>query len=237
MPLSIKDLVGLFLEGDLMAYKQATSLDDQTIRALHQSIGDYILLHNRANRINDIKEAIEKGQVQTAAEFLTMKSSIDYEKDPVALMVFEYALNLTLKDHQVHGIRQMIEPVEGELLRFKSVLIQRIQGGGKSLVFGHIMALLKADGYHLSIHVPATSQYTSIVYEMGRRSGHVFGQRERTFIFDDNPLKFTPRYLSWILNMLKETIVTKGYVTTTSASLRAFKGQIFKDAPRNPPFT
>ena len=61
----------------------------------------------------------------------------------------------------------MVIKAAGNETKFRSILLQRIQGGGKSLVFGHIMALLKADGYHLSVHVPATPQYQTTVWYCG----------------------------------------------------------------------
>jgi hypothetical protein len=232
--LEIDDCVGLFLQGDEEGYRkvlQDANIED--IVKLHNMIGDYILTYNKANRYKALKNALDRLEkvqnssdrlevdtaLQKVAEELSVETLVNAAKDPNALMVFEYALNLTLKDHQVKGVRDMIE----SLNKNRSVLLQRIQGGGKSLVFGHIMALLKADGYHLSIHVPATSQYQTSVYDMQARSKQLFNQRERTLVFDDEPLKFTPEYLTWMKEMLKETIVNREYITITNESLRAMR--------------
>lgn len=242
--LTIEDCVGLFLQGNADAYQAATGLTDPIeIEKLHNQIGDYILFHNKANRYHALVKAfkcLEKvkksphTEEQLAAAYhkigeeLSVNKAYDPFVDPRALMVFEFALNLTLRQHQVDGIRDMLQKIKNNPNKFQSVLLQRIQAGGKSLVFGHIMALLKADGYHLSVHVPATSQYATAINDMKARSEHAFGQRERTLVFDDDPLKFTPEYLSWMKTMLMECIVNREYVTITNESLRALRCKYLK---------
>lgn len=244
-PLEMRECVGLFLQGDAEGYRRATGLtNEEDIAQLHNMIGDYIGLHNKANRYAQVVNALDrlervhtkkprdeakvKAALQTLAEELNVQTKVDPDEDPRALLVFEYGLNLTLKEHQVDGIRDMIKVADPQKARFRSVLLQRIQGGGKSLVFGHIMAQFKADGYHLSVHVPATAQYRTTIYDMSNKSDRLFGQRERTLEFDDDPLKFTPKYLTWMLNMLKETVVDRGYVSITNESLRAMRCKYLK---------
>lgn len=243
--LEIKDCIGLFLQGSPDAYRSATNLENKDeILKLHNMIGDYILTHNKANRYKETLKSIDRlknvyqdknhtktqlaAAMQRVAENLSLNKAIDPAVDPRAFMVFEYGLNLTLKPHQVEGLRDMLEMEKDDPTRFRSVLLQRIQGGGKSLVFGHIMALLKADGYHLSVHVPVTAQYQTSLYDMSARSEELFGQRERTLVFDDDPLKFTPEYLTWMNNMLKEAVVNREYVTVTNETLRALRCKYIK---------
>lgn len=253
--LNIRDCVGLFLQGDVEGYRRLTHLQsEEEIAAFHNSIGDYILYHNKVNRYRQVIKAFDRlekvyqsphspEQLQSALQRLAeelntstdsldrlqkLKAAGDTEKDPAALLVFEYVLNLSLKEHQVEGIRDMTQAVDDQKARFRSVLLQRIQGGGKSLVFGHIMAFLKADGYHLSIHVPTTPQYQTSLYDMRERSEQLFGQREHTIVFDDDPLKFTPKYLTWMKRMLEESIVNRDYVTMTNETLRAMRCKYLK---------
>jgi hypothetical protein len=148
--------------------------------------------------------------------------------NPAVPLVFEYALNLTLKDQQLEGLHDMMQAADTAKTRYRSALLQRIQGAGKSLVFGHIMALLKADGYHLSVHVPATPQYKTALYDMRERSEQIFRQREHTLVFDDEPAKFTPEYLTWMKQMLAECIVRRDYVTLTNETLRAMRCKYIK---------
>ncbi|MDP1834381.1 MAG: hypothetical protein Q8K75_00480 [Chlamydiales bacterium] len=249
-PLSVRECVGLFLQGDLESYRRSTHLDKkEDIALLHQMIGEYVAIHNRAQRDVHILKALDAlaaaqkadkelnlpepsenlaYRLQRVAEELSVKRSIDPSIDSAALMVFEYQLGLVLKDHQVKGIRDMRKVDRNDPTRIRSVILQRIQGGGKSLVFGHVMALLKADGYHLSVHVPPTAQYDTALYDMAYRSNQIFGQKENTIVFNDDPLRFTPKYLNGIKTMLEETIVNRQYVNITVESLQAMRCKYLK---------
>ena len=116
----------------------------------------YIITHNNAHRCKQVNKVLDKledihekgadgtkmhAALQRLAEELTVKRSIHTGEDPNALMVFEYAMELTLKEHQVQGIRDMVIKVQEMRPSLRSILLQRIQGGGKSLVFGHIIFL------------------------------------------------------------------------------------------------
>ncbi len=235
-PLAIQDCIALFLLGDPDAYQRDTNLKNpEDIAGLHQKIGEYIISHNQLQRYDSVVKILDKlslnsedpGLLQQLGEELS-RSPAYHDADPVAFMVFEYSLNLMLRDHQVAGIRDMMEIDPSNRLRLKSKLLQRIQGGGKSLVFGHIMALLKADGYHLSVHIPPTAQYQTALYDMAQRSEKIFGQRERNITFDDHPSLFTPKYLQSLNNMLHEAIVCREYVTVTNESLRAMRCKYLK---------
>jgi ankyrin repeat protein len=256
--LDIRDCLGLFLQSDLEVYRRATHLQsEQEIAAFHNQIGDYILYHNKVNQYREVLQAFAQldkvynathtpEQLNSALQSLAeaLYSGTDYASrlkeldsnsstavppyNPAVLLVFEYKLNLSLKDHQVEGLRDMTQAVDTQKTSFRSVMLQRIQAAGKSLVFNHIMALLKADGYHLSVHVPSTPEYKTALYDMRERSEKLFGQREHTLVFDDEPLKFTPLYLNFMLQMLKESIVRRDYVTMTHETLRALRCKYLK---------
>ncbi|MDP1834357.1 MAG: ankyrin repeat domain-containing protein, partial [Chlamydiales bacterium] len=236
-PLTIRDCIGLFLQGDDEIYLSKTNLKkDEDIGDLHQHLGEYIKRHNQYHRhkavLSILDELAIKGEqpalIQQLAEELKLNQAYAPGNDANAMMVFEYSLNLYLHEHQVEGIQDMTEVDPLNPLRFRSKLLQRIQGGGKSLVFGHIMALLKADGYHLSIHVPPTAQYQTALYDMAQRSDQIYGQRERTLVFDDDPLKFTPAYLTSMRETMEEAIVKREYITVTIESLRAMRCKYLK---------
>lgn len=245
-PLTLQDCVGLFLQGDYDNYKRITHLEDpKQIAKLHQRIGEYITLHNYTQRCVAVHQAFEtlkqtlkledndavsrvENALQKLAEELNQFSVVDSKIDPAALLVFEYALGITLKEHQVQGLRDMLQTDPENPTKFRNILLQRIQGGGKSLVFGHLLALLKADGYHLSMHIPATAQYKTALYDMRERSRQLFGQRERTLVFDDDPLKFTPEYLEHVRDTLEEIILNREYLTITIESLRALRCKYLK---------
>lgn len=237
--LVISDCVGLFLTGDEAIYRNKTKLErSEDITRLHQAIGEYIFRHNRQQRYQAVLDDLEKLSLngdsprflQELAEEANFKTAYECleDVDSSIFMVFEYALNLAIRGHLVAGVREMTEVDPANPLRLRSKFLQRIQGGGKSLLFGPVMALFKADGYHLSVHVSPTAQYQTTIYDMAQRSQHIFGQRERTFIFDDEPAKFTPQYLSSLRDTLHETIVRREYITVTSETLRAMRCKYLK---------
>lgn len=251
-PLSMNDCVGLFLTGNSEDYRKATNLtSDQDINRLHTLVGEYIFAHNRTERYRAVEKSLKsldklravphtdeqlKQALQVVAEELSMlKKPEDREhrlegpeNQTATFMVFEYVLGLTLREHQLQGIKDMTEVDMDANYRMRSKILQRIQGGGKSLVFGHIMALLKADGYHLSIHVAPTSAYQTSLYDMKQLSKQIFGQREHTFTFDDDPLKFTPQYLNSIKDTMTEAVVNRDYITVTNETLRAMRCKYLK---------
>ncbi len=233
-PLTIRDCVGLFLQGDEQAYRAATSLGDLgDIAELHQLIGDYLMLHNRVERYKAVLAALDRGSLQAVAEELSRlsQSSSYAQEEPglaAALMVFEYEFGVVLRKDQIEGVLDMTRPDPKDPLRYRSCLVQRIQGGGKSFVFGPLLALLLADGYHLSVHVPPTAQVRTALYNMSMRSQQLAGQREHSFVFDDSPEKFTVEYLGLLRRTLEEAIVRREYVTVSKETLQALRCKYLK---------
>lgn len=230
-PITVKECIALFLQADMASFRRLTNLKtEDDIQVLYQLIGDFIEASNCAQRYKAVLDALEGKDIQKIGEEFSLESNIDPARDHQALMVFEYRLNLVLKEHQIRGLRTMTEkdPHSVDPTKLRSILLQRLQGGGKTLVFGHIMALLKADGYHLSIHVPPTAQYATNVEDMSHRSHRVFGQKERTIIFNDQPFRYTEEYLDWIKGTLEEAIVDRQYVTITNESLQSLRCKYLK---------
>lgn len=241
-PLTIRDCVGLFLQGDEQAYLAVTGLENyEDIAELHQRIGDYLVLHNRVERYRAVVAALDRlakkegpGALQAVAEQLSQlrESCSLVEEEPrlaAALMVFEYVFGVVLRKDQIEGVLDMTRPDPKDPLRYRSYLVQRIQGGGKSFVFGPLLAFLLADGYHLSIHVPPTAQIRTAVYNMSMRSQQLAGQREHSFVFDDSPEKFTVEYLRLLRQTFEEAIVRREYVTASKETLQALRCKYLKE--------
>lgn len=236
------ECIALFLQADPEEFKRLTHLTKgKDIQALYQIIGDYLSLsrkvahvHILQQQVGELKELIEEGGKEEDKKALLQKIGnglsqikyVDPALDPNAFLVLEYGLNLFLKEDQVEGLRAMLPRVDAK--KFPNVLLQRIQGGGKTLVFGHTLALLKADGYHLSIHVPPTPQYGTARYDMQHISGKVYGQKERTLEFDDNPQRFTVEYLTWMRDTMITAVVNKEYISMTNETLRAMRCKYIK---------
>ncbi|HEV8053000.1 MAG TPA: hypothetical protein VGP47_10950, partial [Parachlamydiaceae bacterium] len=244
--LSENDCIALFLLGDPAEFKRITNLtSEKDIQRLYQTIGDYLLLSHKVGHIENIQKDVAKidnllkietsSQIEQAAllqkigEGLAASEQIDFTTDPTAFIVLENGLNLYMKKDQVEGLRDMLTKDGNDPTRFRSILLQRIQGGGKTLIFGPTIALLKADGYHLSIHVPSTAQYSTALYDMQHISGKIFGQKERTLEFDDDPQRYTVEYLSWMKDTMTRAVVEREYITMTNETLRAMRCKYIKE--------
>ena len=237
-----KECMALFLQADPEEFKRLTNLtDNEEIHALYQLIGDYLSLSRKVDHmrilrgyINELEaliDLVDKDKEQNAllqkiGNFLSQGNYVDPEIDPNAFLVLQHGLHLFLKPDQVEGLREMLPT--SDQTKFPNVVLQRIQGGGKTLIFGHALALLKADGYHLSIHVPPTAQYGTARYDMQHISGKVFGQKERTLEFDDNPHRFTVEYLTWMKDTMTTAVVNREYITMTNETLRAMRCKYVK---------
>ncbi len=153
-----------------------------------------------------------------------MRHDLSSCRYPEAILVFEYKLQSLLYEHQIQGLNDMLgNSANGALLQLPDVFLQRIQGGGKTLVFGHLMALCKADGFHLSLHVSPDHQYATNLPQMGKQSQDFFAQQEHSLQFDDHPQHFTSEYLQHTFELLKRAIVNRDYINTTSQTLRALR--------------
>ncbi len=233
--LTIDDCIHLFLRNSVEEYQKHVFLSKERIQTLHQLIGDYLIdsskiaLYKRSlafiQKLEDFSLPLEERTLyeQFLGEELFKQREIDFSSDSPAFLVFEHYLEILLKKDQVEGLRSMIAGSG-----FQNTLIQRLQGGGKTLVFGHIMAYLKADGYHLSIQVPPTSLYTSSLYAMKDKSLTIFKQKERTFVFDDRPQFSTSNFLEKIYETLVEAIVAREYITVTRETLEALEAKCIK---------
>lgn len=237
-----KDCIALFLLGDKEEIKRLTHLEsDADIDGLYQTIGGYLLLARKVDHLEKLSKNLDKLALQTKAnapsdeiddlvqeigDALSKQHHFQPGRDPTAFIVLEHGLNLYMKADQVEGLREMLPALEdGE---FSSLFLQRIQGGGKTLIFGHMLAMMKADGYHLSIHVPASAQYGTLLYEMQHISEKVFGQKERTLQFDDDPERFTVEYLNGMRNTLVKAVNEREYINMTIETLRAMRCKYIK---------
>lgn len=149
----ISDLHGLFLE----AFSEITSLQH------HERINELIKKANSKNgqeffdAINDLKTEINKESHYSIEEF-------------PALAVFEYLAGMRLRKDQPSYVPQ------GEKY-FVDLIIQRLMAAGKTFVLGTILALMKADGYHLSVLIPPSSLFQTNAQDMHQRSVRFFDQK------------------------------------------------------------
>uniref|UniRef100_A0A0G4IFR1 Uncharacterized protein n=1 Tax=Chromera velia CCMP2878 TaxID=1169474 RepID=A0A0G4IFR1_9ALVE len=90
-----------------------------------------------------------------------------------AIVVFEYAANLRLREDQALDMRRLLQPPPSGSSSDRPsdpvpMIIQRLMGGGKTFVLGTLLATCKADGYHLSVLMtPQVSQKHYLVVSPG----------------------------------------------------------------------
>lgn len=232
--LNLDDCILLFLQGDTKKFAQQTDLPQSEINSLYQEIGQYLQLSVEHNHLKNIYTQLEELEsdpnarpegIKKLGELLSTSHPIEDTPNAAAILVFEHKLGLMLRKHQVEGLDEMLSAKDG---RLPDIFLQRIQAGGKTLIWGHLMALLKADGFHLSVHVSPSHQYVSNLYDMGERSKYIFRQEERTLIFDDDPIYFNKEHLDHMYRGLIKAINEKEYINTTSETLRAMRDKYIK---------
>lgn len=244
-PLAIEDYIGMYVHADLEVYERMTRISDKDKLAdLHRMVGAY-LLHSTSTQamertdelLNKLQEAVDlknlgtkdphsieqeiQDLIQNIAEEAGFVWQVNPQNDHPALVVFQERMGVALKTKQLAAVRELMRLHPQDSTRFLDIMVQLIQGGGKTFFIAPTIALIKADGYHASFLVSPTSQIATNLPNMRTISAHAYGQHERTLVFDDSPQYSTPQYLNWMLGYIKQTIHNRAYFNVTKETLRA----------------
>lgn len=229
--LTFDDCLILFLQGDRNVLEKTTGLSSVEAEELFVAIGSFLEKALQQRMEGHLIKEIEKlhirsfdlsAQLQEIGTLMAAKHDLKNATHPSAVLVFEYKMGLFLRQHQIEGLN--------DLTSGSSVFVQRIQAGGKTLIWGHLLALMKANGEQLSVHVSPKHQYASNLYDMGDRSRYAFEQEQNTLIFDDHPEHFTLNYLQLMKDTLENAIQKRQYIHTTVDTLRALRCKYIKNA-------
>jgi hypothetical protein len=216
--LELNDCIAIVLS---KSFDQLDNLDENERIKFNELLQIFVVLSNRQSHLGWVLEDLQiPGNDQKVGEALLQTSQVDLSKDPFMYATFEYFLNqdgmrIALTEEHLAGLNEM----KGA----QSCFIQKLQGGGKTLTWGTITALEKADGYHLSIHVPPSAHVRSALYDMKHLANRLFRLKERTLDFDDNPVHFTPQALKRKLSILERAIVKREFVTIAPETLQAMQ--------------
>uniref|UniRef100_A0A0G4I867 DUF3638 domain-containing protein n=1 Tax=Chromera velia CCMP2878 TaxID=1169474 RepID=A0A0G4I867_9ALVE len=106
-----------------------------------------------------------------------------------AILVFEYFANLRLRDDQATDMERILQldpegSGESRQQDFDPMIVQRLMGGGKTFVLGTLLAMSKADGYHLSLLVPPSALFETNAQDMAQRTWKFFQQKARFIFFE-----------------------------------------------------
>jgi hypothetical protein len=247
--LTLDDAFLLVLKGDFNKIAATLGTDDQEVikNFIHQTheylqlsvkmIHDEIILEkiqeleNVTSQPHTEKELINA--LQAVASVMKEKHDLSGVYRPFAIHLFEHKISeskkIILKDDQIKGLDDMMKRDPTDPLKVFSTFVHRIQAGGKTLIWGQIGAEMKADGYHLSLHVSPTQQYGTNLPDMAHRSKSIFNQKVNTLVFDDRPEYFQNEYLDLMYFTLKKSIFDREYVNTTIESLRSLRDKYIKN--------
>lgn len=229
--LNLEECIDILLKDPLQLTLTA-NIDESKMKSIHGEIVKILEFEVYSNHIKNILKEIttlktlkESEKIETQVLYIADLLSQEHHvkngmKGALAALVFESKMGLILRDYQVSGLKIM--------LKADSVFIQRIQAAGKTLVWGHLLAFLNADGYHLHVHVSPSHQYENNLIEMRDRSLFLFNQKSYPLLFKENPLYFNKVYLENLVNLLCNAILDKEYLHTTKEILRLIRGKFIK---------
>ena len=130
-----------------------------------------------------------------------------------AFLLFEYCADLSLRREQVAKLEQMITPTGNP-----HVILQMIMGAGKTSVLLPILAVLNADGDHLSTVVVPEALFESVLKDMQETSRKAFKQATHVLYFDRNT-QLTAQKLAEMQAELESIRQNKHYLLISSKSL------------------
>ncbi|CDR34964.1 ankyrin repeat domain-containing protein [Criblamydia sequanensis] len=235
-PPTFQEMVSIFLQKNKQGYTRFNpNLTEEEVQTLHNLIGEIVVrsvdhseIGKRIGHLKNLKKMKEKGDetfqfdtLQKLGSSYAENLSVDPSLDP-ELVVFEWAMNMRIRKDQVDAIKQFMDNSEGKP---KNIFLQKIMGAGKTLVLGTLLALKKADGYHLSVLVPTSSLYDPSVDDMRIRSSKVSGQRTQSLSFRRGPEHFNKNFLIYFYNVLITAIVEQDSVILSPETLQSLENQ------------
>lgn len=168
------------------------------ISMIHGALLRHVLLVVTRQHCLRIKRHVEAGDIQSAgAELAKSRLDPDTFRQIVShpmIGVFELEADLRLRRDQFDDIVALLER-RPDSVSFRSMILQRLMAAGKTFVLGTLLALAKADGYHLSVMVPPAALFEQNSADMIARSAAIFGQRARVITFSRHAQDATPTYV------------------------------------------
>eukprot|EP00820_Chromera_velia_P018763 Cvel_6929.t1-p1 / transcript=Cvel_6929.t1 / gene=Cvel_6929 / organism=Chromera_velia_CCMP2878 / gene_product=hypothetical protein / transcript_product=hypothetical protein / location=Cvel_scaffold350:92145-96797(+) / protein_length=655 / sequence_SO=supercontig / SO=protein_coding / is_pseudo=false len=153
-----------------------------------------------------------------------------------AILVFEYAANLRLREDQALDMMRLLQEPSREEERGPStsaetpqgsskppdpvpMIIQRLMGGGKTFVLGTLLATCKADGYHLSVLVTPQALYEMNAQDMAGRTWSFFGQRAHFLNYERESAERTDiARLRYVRRELERAVNQRHYIVIPPAT-------------------
>ncbi|MBS0653900.1 MAG: DUF3638 domain-containing protein, partial [Verrucomicrobia bacterium] len=143
--------------------------------------------------------------------------------DHPEMLVLEYYANISLRKEQRENLIKMT--TLDDRGKFPPMLLQMIMSAGKTSVLGTLLALMKADGYHLSILFTPRSLLDTNAPEMQERNFSFFGQRGHTLTFNRGKAHFNVPHLLRMQHLLLQAIERREYLILCPETLLSMQNQ------------
>jgi Protein of unknown function (DUF3638) len=220
----LRDCILAFIQKKEHCYLKLNSIFSKSeLQHLHSLVGEYLILKTNTNHYKRIRSA--QKNPEELAKLLTITRQYQIAQYP-ELLVFEYFMGYTLRKDQVEDITDFIR--KDKQGSYPNIFKQRMMGAGKTEVLGTLLALMKADGHHLSIMVAPRSLFTTNAQDIKRRSNNIFDQKATTINFTRSQEDFTVRYLAYIRRQLMHAIQDRNFVILPPESLQALENRYFE---------
>ena len=176
-------------------------------------------------------ERVEAGSLTEALQkvgyLLSYESCVIDHPDAFVQLALQVACDFIPRPNQREILQQMFN--NGELQdQFKQVL----QADGKTYVLGPYLALLNADGEHLSVHVDPKYQYETTLSTLGSQIQKTINKMICRFEYDDSESHYASAHLAPLYTHLLAAVEEKRPVVTTQDDLRAFRSRYIESAIR-----
>ena len=245
VPLTLQDLVAIFLKNSFsMIIERNPELTVSDIEKLQNLMKEYLV---RATDYNSRKLNLETIQVMeehlakptghaykinedlvfkelsnTLAQQLTIQRAYK-PQEHLEYLIFEYFTGMMLRKDQVENLSKMTSTQDRI-----NMILQMIMGSGKSKVFLPILALMNADGDHISMIVVPEHLYETTSSDMQISGRDVYQQPIQTLPFD-RETQFTVEKLESILRHLNTVRLQRKCLIMKSKDLESL-GLKFREA-------
>jgi len=239
-PITLDDCILAFLREDPdMLCDKNHHLSKENANRVRAQVGEYLCQSVEVWRLKQCLErseevvknqnpALEEDLVELLRQTLTSEMAYDPKEFP-SFLVFEYYGSeflqsfVRLRSNQVEGITEMLQ--QDDSGSYRNIALQRIMGAGKTFVFGTVMALLKADGYHLSVHVPPSALFSSNSSEMLQKVMLFFQQKGHAIHFTRTPEHFTAPFLAHFYKTLRRAVNKREVILAAPETLLSLRNR------------
>ena len=204
--------------------KLMDQVTDYLVTATHaQQIGRILTeaaVVNEARNSNAPSEVIDAAVKEMA---ITAKAQRGYDiREFPQYLVLEHYMNILIRPDQVSNIARLQGQVgkAEAITKTLGITLEMIMGSGKSAVITVLLALLEADGEHLSFGIVPETLLASTVDLLIKRLGEGYGTSIQV-LKDDRSTPVNEQNLDRLLKRMETAIVNKQIFLSTSSSVQS----------------